>query len=44
MWRLEDEWWRERPISRRYWHLELDSGKRINVFQDLIDGAWYQQP
>jgi len=23
VWRIDDEWWRERPVSRLYWRLAL---------------------
>jgi hypothetical protein len=41
-WRIDDEWWRE-EISRRYYHLQLDDGRRLTVFADLIAGGWYMQ-
>lgn len=44
-WRLVDEWWRERPIRRRYFRLALVDGRIVTVFHDGVDGAWYaQQP
>ena len=42
MWRIDDEWWRK-PISRLYYSLELTSGSRFTVFQDLTTGEWYRQ-
>lgn len=41
-WRIDDEWWRV-PISRRYLCLLLRSGRRVTVFQDLMEGFWYVQ-
>ena len=26
-----------------YYTLELESGSRVTVFQDLSDGVWYRQ-
>ncbi len=42
VWRIDEEWWR-RLISRLYFLLELESGMRITVFQDLEGGEWYKQ-
>ena len=41
-WRIDDEWWRG-PISRRYYQLVLDDGSLRTVYQDLVDGRWYEQ-
>jgi hypothetical protein len=42
-WRLDDEWWRGRPVSRIYYECLVDGGLRVTVFQDLVAGEWYQQ-
>ena len=42
-WRLDDEWWRGRPVSRMYYECLVDGGLRVTVFQDLVTGEWYQQ-
>lgn len=42
-WRIDDEWWRD-EISRRYHVVELEGGRRITIFHDLIGDAWYAQP
>ena len=42
VWRIDEEWWR-RPVSRLYFSLELTSGARVTVFEDLATGAWYRQ-
>ena len=41
-WRIDDEWWRD-PIGRRYYRLVLDDGSLRTVYQDLVDGGWYEQ-
>lgn len=41
-WEVDEEWWRDR-LSRRYYHLLLDDGSLSTVYQNLLDGAWYQQ-
>jgi len=42
IWRIDDEWWRK-PISRLYYAVEVTSGARFTIFQDLITGQWYRQ-
>jgi len=42
-WRLDDEWWRERPVSRVYWRVLLEDGRVATVFNDLVSGRWAQQ-
>ena len=29
LWRIEDEWWRERPISRSYYDVRLADGRKF---------------
>jgi hypothetical protein len=40
---VDEEWWRERPIVRMYYRVNLESGSQITVFRDMLDGAWYRQ-
>jgi hypothetical protein len=42
-WRIDDEWWRD-EISRRYFHVELDDGRRLTLYHDLYHDAWFAQP
>jgi len=42
-WRIDDEWWRD-EIARRYFVVELEGGRRITVFHDLVRDTWYSQP
>lgn len=42
-WRLDDEWWRNEPISRLYWAVRFSSGNRLIIYQDLVGGGWYRQ-
>jgi hypothetical protein len=42
-WRIDDEWWRERPVSRMYYQLQLESGRVITIFHDLHGGSWCEQ-
>ena len=41
-WRIDDEWWRD-EIARRYFALELASGRHVTVYHDLVNDAWYAQ-
>jgi hypothetical protein len=41
-WRIDDEWWRK-EISRMYFHVHLEDGRVLTVFQDLIEGGWFLQ-
>lgn len=42
-WRIDDEWWRKRAISRLYYSLLLEDGRIVTIFCDLVDGQWYGQ-
>lgn len=42
-WRIDDEWWRETAISRMYWSLQLEGGRVLTVYRDLIGGGWWLQ-
>jgi hypothetical protein len=41
-WRVDDEWWRD-EIARRYFLAELDDGRRLTLYPDLIADHWYVQ-
>ena len=42
-WRLDDEWWRPRPVSRFYYAIRLATGQRTVIYKDLLSGDWYRQ-
>lgn len=42
-WRIDDEWWREHPISRMYYEVVLDDGSLLTMYQDLIADEWFEQ-
>ena len=42
-WRIDDEWWRKRPVRRMYFSLALADGRMVTVYQDAVSGRWYQQ-
>jgi hypothetical protein len=42
-WLVEDRWWTDRPLRRRYWEIVTDDGRDLVVFRDLGDERWYAQ-
>lgn len=42
-WLVEDRWWTDRPVRRRYLELVLKTGRCVLVFRDLESGRWYSQ-
>ncbi len=42
-WRIDDEWWREEPVSRLYYSVLLETGVVLTIFRDLITDKWYKQ-
>jgi hypothetical protein len=42
-WLIEDRWWTEEPLRRRYWEVVTLSGRNEVVFHDLIGGRWWRQ-
>ena len=42
-WRIDDEWWRKRPVSRLYFSLLLEDGRTATVYGDLASGRWFKQ-
>ncbi len=42
-WRIDDEWWRERPISRLYYTLLMDGGTLLTLYHDLVSDEWFEQ-
>ena len=42
-WRIDDEWWRARPISRFYFALLLHDGTVLTIYHDRILGRWFEQ-
>ncbi|HSD76753.1 MAG TPA: hypothetical protein VLA98_05090 [Solirubrobacteraceae bacterium] len=41
-WLIEDRWWTERPLRRRYWEVVTVDGRDLVVFRDLEEGRWYR--
>jgi hypothetical protein len=42
-WLVEDRWWTEQSLSRRYWELVSMRGRNLVVFRDLRSGDWFTQ-
>ena len=42
-WLVEDRWWTDRPVRRRYMELVLENGRCVLVFRELAGGRWFSQ-
>lgn len=42
-WLVEDRWWTDRRVRRRYWEVVTSCGRNVVVFRDLDGGDWYAQ-
>jgi hypothetical protein len=42
-WLVEDRWWTDAPLRRRYWEVVTADGRDLVVFRDLVEGRWYSQ-
>jgi hypothetical protein len=44
-WLVEDRWWTDDPLRRRYWEVVTACGRNVVVFRDLLepDRGWYSQ-
>ena len=42
-WLVEDRWWTEAPLRRRYWEVVTADGRDIVVYRDLEAGGWFAQ-
>lgn len=42
-WQVDEEWWREHPISRRYYQVTTQDERRLTIFRDQLNGSWYWQ-
>jgi hypothetical protein len=38
-WLVEDRWWTDVPLRRRYWEVVTEGGRNLVVFRDLEDGG-----
>jgi hypothetical protein len=42
-WLIEDRWWTDRPLRRRYWEIVTTCGRNVVAFHDLESGRWWMQ-
>jgi hypothetical protein len=42
-WLIDEGWWTDTPVRRRYTEIVLDGGRLTVVFEDLLCGGWYRQ-
>ncbi len=43
-WLVEDRWWTDEPLRRRYWEVVTADGRNLVVFRDIEQGGtWYRQ-
>ncbi len=40
-WQLEEGWWREHPVERDYWDVELSGGGLYRIYRDRRSNEWY---
>lgn len=40
-WQLEEGWWREQPVERDYWDVELSGGGLYRIYRDRRSNEWY---
>ncbi len=42
-WLIEDRWWTDAPLRRRYWEVVTADGRSVTIYRDLDAGAWFSQ-
>jgi hypothetical protein len=42
-WLVEDRWWTDQPLRRRYWEVVTVDGRDLVVFRELPAGDWFGQ-
>jgi hypothetical protein len=42
-WVIEDRWWTDLPLRRRYWEVVTTDGRDLVAFRDLERRRWYTQ-
>jgi hypothetical protein len=42
-WLVEDRWWTDAPLRRRYWEVVTADGRDLVVYRDLESGGWFAQ-
>ena len=42
-WRIDDEWWRERGVTRTYYLVLVEGGRLVTMYNDLGCNDWWRQ-
>jgi CO dehydrogenase/acetyl-CoA synthase delta subunit len=42
-WLVEDRWWTDEPLRRRYWEIVTGDGRVLVVYHDLLADRWLCQ-
>jgi hypothetical protein len=42
-WLIEDRWWTDNPLRRRYWEVVTVDGRNLIAFRDLVCRRWFTQ-
>jgi hypothetical protein len=42
-WLVEDRWWTDQPLRRRYWEVVTTCGRNVVVFREILERRWYRQ-
>ena len=42
-WLVEDRWWTDALLRRRYWEVVTSDGRDLVVYRDLEEGGWFAQ-
>ena len=42
-WLLDQHWWRDDRIRRRYHRVALPDGPPLTIYEDLVTGEWFRQ-
>lgn len=42
-WRVDEEWWRDKPVARLYFEVIMEDGRRLTVFKEMPEGKWFRQ-
>jgi hypothetical protein len=40
-WGLEEGWWKDQPVVREYWDVELSGGGLYRIYRDSTSGDWF---
>ena len=42
-WLIEDRWWTDLPLRRRYWEVVTADGRNLIAYRDLVKSRWFTQ-